>query len=121
MNSLGNEIMIQKSKSTNDIEKYLDLTVEKILKLHIEPEVSALLKAQGFIVNEDPRVFTNTILLSCILSDIGYQRSHYIRNDNIHKIEEICEKRKINFKQVLEISSYAEQIAKLLETKLESI
>lgn len=106
-----------KFKSENEIEYFIDEVVTEFEKInHLEFELKSYLKKAGFYIKEKHQKFLNIILLSCILEDIGSQMSPFVRNSNIEKVKSICRKRRLNYKQLVNVTSYANEILEIINS-----
>jgi len=117
MEDLDLKIRTIKSKSENEIEYFIDEIVTKLEKIkHLEPELRSYLKKANVYIKEDHQKFLNVILLSCILEDIGGQMLPFIRNSNIEKVKSICRKRSLNYNQLVDLTSYTDEILGIINS-----
>ena len=68
------------------------------------------------MIKEKPQRFLRTILLSCILADIGDQMSPYIRNENIKMIKSICKKENMNYEQLVDLTTCGNGMIEILSS-----
>lgn len=117
MEDLDLEIRTIKSKSENEIEYFVDEIVKKLEKIkHLEPKLRSYLEKASIYIKEDHQKFLNVILLSCILEDIGGQMLPFVRNSNIEKVKSICRKRSLNYNQLVDVTSYTDEILEIINS-----
>lgn len=117
MEDLDLKIRTIKSKSGNEIEYFVDEIVKKLEKIkHLEPKLRSYLEKASIYIKEDYQKFLNVILLSCILEDIGGQMLPFVRNSNIEKVKSICRKRSLNYNQLVDVTSYTDEILEIINS-----
>jgi Fe2+ transport system protein B len=117
MEDLDLKIRTIKSKSENEIEYFVDEIVKKLEKIkHLEPKLRSYLEKASIYIKEDHQKFLNVILLSCILEDIGGQMLPFVRNSNIEKVKSICRKRSLNYNQLVDVTSYTDEILEIINS-----
>ena len=117
MEDLDLKIRTIKSKSENEIEYFIDEIITKLEKIkHLEPKLRSYLEKASVYIKEDHQKFLNVILLSCILEDIGGQMLPFVRNSNIEKVKSICRKRSLNYNQLVDVTSYTDEILEIINS-----
>jgi hypothetical protein len=75
-----------------------------------------LLKRNNLMIKENPQRFLRTVLLSCVLADIGDQMSPYIRNENIEMIKSICKEENLNYEQLVDLTTCGNGMIEILSS-----
>lgn len=117
MEDLNLKISTIKSKSEKKIEYFLDEIVKKFeKKKHLENKLRPYLEEVGIYIKEDFPKLLNIILLSCVLADISSQKLPLVMNSNIKKIKSICRKRSLNYDQLVNVTSYTDEILGIINS-----